>query len=97
MRDTLTDLEQLIADLQRQLSECKTERDEALQRETATAEELQVINVSPGNLTPVFDAILEKALSRLQRHFRHGAFPRQRTSEACDRQGITCNLRKLAP
>src|ERR1700737_4783388 len=32
----LADPEQLIADLRRQLAECKTERDEALQRETAT-------------------------------------------------------------
>src|SRR5215471_6638257 len=60
--DTLGDPEQLIADLQRQLSECKAERDEGLQRETANAEVLQVINSSPGNLAPVFDAILEKAL-----------------------------------
>jgi hypothetical protein len=58
----LADPEQLIADLQRQLSECKAERDGALQRETAIAEVLQVINSSPGNLAPIFDAILEKAL-----------------------------------
>ena len=60
--DPLAVPEQLIADLQRQLSECKAERDDALQREMATAEVLEVINSSPGNLAPIFDAILEKAL-----------------------------------
>jgi hypothetical protein len=58
---TLADPQEIDGGLQRQLAQCRAERDEALARETAMADVLRVINSSPGDLAPVFDTILEKA------------------------------------
>jgi two-component system, NtrC family, sensor kinase len=54
-------LDDEVASLRRANSELQQRLNEALAREAATVEVLQVINSSPGDPTPVFDAMLEKA------------------------------------
>jgi len=59
--DTPMGLRQRVEELERILGERTAERDEALAREAAMAEVVKVINSSPGDLEPVFQAIVEKA------------------------------------
>jgi two-component system, NtrC family, sensor kinase len=67
--DTAAGTSTTVAELQRRVDELSTElhvfaaaHEEALQREAAVVEILQVINSAAGQLAPVFQALLDKAM-----------------------------------
>jgi GAF domain-containing protein len=60
--DRAADPQKIVAELRRELAECRNERAAALAGQAATAEILQLINTSSSDLAPVFEAMLEKAM-----------------------------------
>ena len=57
----VADLQRATAELEQRLSQALVQRDEAEAQKAALAQVLQVINSSPGDLTPIFEAILDRA------------------------------------
>jgi hypothetical protein len=60
--DEVADLQHAISELRRLLDEALAGRDQAEAQKAAMAEILEIINASPGDLAPVFEAMLDRAL-----------------------------------
>jgi len=69
VREPRTELEKKLAAHARELAEARTHLAQAVERETATSEVLRVISSSPGEMEPVFRAMLANAARICQAKF----------------------------
>jgi GAF domain-containing protein len=70
-RVSTTDLQEQVVALTRELTEAREELTEALEYQSATGEVLNVISSSPGDMKPVFEAMLANALHICEAKFGH--------------------------
>jgi len=62
LEEVVADPPQTIAELKQKLIERTAQLEEALAQQAASAEILEIINRAPGDLAPVFEAMLERAM-----------------------------------